>query len=232
MKKRNVWIGILGVGTVIYIVLQILTTIPIIGYIGAVALAALGFKAVVEVLEYKEQQKALLESEAERLQLEAKKSDEYDRCMNEIEEIVYDYPYLRPYRDRILRQFDDFNSKEKGLRKIIDYNNNNSEVFITSKSNAVREYLLRNLKRFTKCMLAYSVTHKKTEESTNVKALDDILDASQELIDWYDKLIIEVARMHDNFNEDDADLQSLVDNLKQLRLANEAEEDDDDDPFN
>ncbi len=232
MKKRNVWIGILGVGTVIYIVLQILTTIPIIGYIGAVALAALGFKAVVEVLEYKEQQKALLESEAERLQLEAKKSDEYDRCMNEIEEIVYDYHYLRPYRDRIIRQFEDFNSKEKGLRKIIDYNNNNSEAFITSKSNAVREYLLRNLKRFTKCMLAYSVTNKKVEEPTNVKALDDILDASQELIDWYDKLIIEVARMHDNFNEDDADLQSLVDNLKQLRLANEAEEDNDDDPFN
>ena len=230
--KKNVWIGILGVGTVIYVLLQILTSIPLIGYIGSVVLAALGFKAVVEVLEYKEQQKALLESEAERLQLEAKKSDEYDRCINEIEEIVYDYPYLRPYRDRILRQFEDFNSKEKGLRKIIDYNNNNSEAFITSKSNSVREYLLRNLKRFTKCLLAYSVTHKKNEETTNIKALDDILDASQELIDWYDKLIIEVARMHDNFNEDDADLQSLVDNLKQLRLANEAEEDDDDDPFN
>ncbi|MBQ6860890.1 MAG: hypothetical protein IJO08_04520 [Clostridia bacterium] len=230
--KKNVWIGILGVGTVIYIVLQILTSIPVIGYIGAVVLAALGFKTVVEVLEYKEQQKALLESEAERLQLEAKKSDEYDRCMNEIEEIVYDYRYLSPYRDRIIKQFEDFNSKEKGLRKIIDYNNNNSEAFITSKSNSVREYLLRNLKRFTKCMLAYSVTHKKNEEATNVKALDDILDASQELIDWYDKLIIEVARMHDNFNEDDADLQSLVDNLKQLRLANETEDDGDDDPFN
>ena len=152
--------------------------------------------------------------------------------MNEIEEIVYDYRYLSPYRDRIIKQFEDFNSKEKGLRKIIDYNNNNSEAFITSKSNSVREYLLRNLKRFTKCMLAYSVTHKKNEEATNVKALDDILDASQELIDWYDKLIIEVARMHDNFNEDDADLQSLVDNLKQLRLANETEDDGDDDPFN
>lgn len=230
--KKNIWIGILAVGTVIYILLQILTSIPLIGYIGAVLLAGLGFKAVVEYLGYKEQQKALLESEAERLQLEAKKSSEYDRCIKEVEEIVYDYPNLRPYRDSIIKQFDDFNSKEKGLRKIIDYNNNNSEAFITSKSNAVREYLVRNLKRFVKCMLAYSVTSKKTEEVTSIKPLDDILDASQELIDWYDKLIIEVARMHDNFNEDDADLQSLVDNLKQLRLANESEGDLDDDPFN
>ena len=91
---------------------------------------------------------------------------------------------------------------------------------------------MRNLKRFVKCMVAYSVTRKNEDYTGSVKSLDDILNANQELIDWYDKLIIEVARMHDNFNEDDADLQSLIENLQQLRMANEVSEDDDDDPFN
>lgn len=230
--KKNVWIGILAGGTVIYVLLQIMTSIPLIGYIGSVALAGVGFMTVVSVLEDKERKKAELEAEAEKLQLESKKADEYDRCIREIEDIVSESPHLRPYYDKVVGQFKDFNSKEKGLRKIIDYNNNNSEAFITSKSNNVREYLLRNLKRFVKCMLAYSVTSKNKQYSGSVKSLDDILNANQELIDWYDKLIIEVARMHDNFNEDDADLQSLIENLQQLRMANEAGEDDDDDPFN
>ena len=230
--KKNVWIGILAGGTVIYIALQILTSIPIIGYIGSVVLAGVGFMTVVKVMEEKERQKAELEAEAERLHLESKKADEYDRCIKEIEDIVYDCSYLRPYYTKVVDQFKDFNSKEKVLRKIIDYNNNNSEAFITSKSNAVREYLLRNLKRFTKCMVAYSVTRKSNDYSGSVKSLDDILQANQELIDWYDKLIIEVARMHDNFNEEDADLQSLIENLQQLRMANEVDDDDDDDPFN
>ena len=230
--KKNVWIGILAGGTVIYILLQILTSIPLLGYIGSIALAGVGFMTAVSVMEDKERKKAELEAEAEKLHLESKKADEYDRCIREIEDIVYDRPYLRPYYEKIVDQFKDFNSKEKGLRKIIDYNNNNSEAFITSKSNAVREYLLRNLKRFTKCLVAYSVTRKEADYNGSVKSLDDILAANQELIDWYDKLIIEVARMHDNFNEDDADLQSLIENLQQLRMANEAGDDTDDDPFN
>lgn len=228
--KKKVWIGILIGGTVIYVLLQIMTSIPLIGYIGSLALAAFGFMTVVSVIEDKERKKAELEAEAEKLHIESKKADEYDRCINEIKGIVCEHSYLSPYQDKIVSQFKDFNNKEKGLRKIIDYNNNNSEAFITSKSNAVREYLLRNLKRFTKCMVAYSVTRKEGDCTGSVKSLDDILNANQDLIDWYDKLIIEVARMHDNFNEEDADLQSLIENLQQLRMANEAE--DYEDPFN
>ena len=94
--KKNVWISILAGGTIIYAVLQIMTSIPLIGYIGSVALAGVGFMTVVSVLEDKERKKAEIEAEAERLHLESKKADEYERCIKEIEDIVYECSYLRP----------------------------------------------------------------------------------------------------------------------------------------
>ncbi len=230
--KRNFWIGLLAGGVIAYVLLMIFTSGLLIGCISSVALAAIGYFSVVQVIAYNEQQKALKEAEQERIAIESKEKDEYTKCTNEIDEIVRDYPYLAAYRNRVTDQFKDFNSKERGLRKIIDYNNNNSEVFITSKSDAVRQYLMRNLKRFVKSMIAYSLTNKIDEPVEQIKPLDDILEANQKLIDWYDKLIIEVARMHDNFNEEDADLQSLVENLKELRIANEGDDDLDDNPFN
>lgn len=155
--------------------------------------------------------------------------DQFEEYMNQLNELKGTEEGFDCLINRFTEQVDSFNDKEESLLRIIELNNDAAKEFLISRNAEVEKFLLKNLKKFVKRLIVYSAKTKKNrpktiEEDTGVM---NILKNNDDLIDLYDKLLDEVAMMGDDFNIDDPGLQSVIESLKELRVGEEDDEEDD-----
>lgn len=144
---------------------------------------------------------------------------QFDTYMSKLKAIKKSTPDFERVIDTFVYQINSFTAKEEALMSLIELNDGKSQEFLTARNNDVQLFLIKNLKKFVKRLIAYNAKTKKNrsnhiEEETGVQ---EILDQNNELIDLYDKLLDEVARMGDDFDIHDPGLQSVIENLQILR---------------
>ena len=135
--------------------------------------------------------------------------------------------FRNSYVEAANKQIAVFRRKEAALNTIIGLNEDGCSTTLTNNSLDVYDTIVENYRRMSKRMLAYETTHNEEIQEEVAK----ILATNEELLELYNRLIEEVSRMGDDFNEQDEELQSLITNLQTLRKNNEAEADGNDDPF-
>ena len=113
--------------------------------------------------------------------------------------------------------------------RLISLNNGKAQEFLVSRNNDVQNFLMKNLKKLVKRLIAHSAKTAKNRSGSidEDSGITEILDNNTELIDRYDQLLDEVARMGDDFNIEDPGLQSVIESLQALRVGAEDETDDD-----
>ncbi len=155
--------------------------------------------------------------------------DQFDEYMGQLRNLQISEPGFSSVISRFKTQVDSFNDKEESLLRIIELNNGAAEAFLISRNDEVQRFLLKNLKKFVKRLIVYSAKTKKNRPATveDDPSVMNILKNNDELIDLYDKLLDEVAMMGDDFNIDDPGLQSVIESLKELRVGEDDEDDDD-----
>ncbi len=162
----------------------------------------------------------------------SKELAEIEACNVRLREIEKAHPEYSHAIRKIKAQFKSFFEKEKALTMLIKLNNGASETFLMSKNSDVRRSLLKNMKKFIKRLIAYSVKSDRDYSNGNVEEDADvsvILENNSKMITIYDELLDEVARMGDDFNLEDPGLQNVIENLQLLRVGAEDEIDDDED---
>lgn len=172
------------------------------------------------------EEKMLQERNLKLLKGEDTQMQEY---MNQLDNLKENEKGFAGVINRFKEQVKAFDDKEDSLLRIIELNNDAAKEFLISRNDEVQRFLLKNLKKFVKRLIVYSAKTKKNrpntvEEDTSVM---NILKNNDDLIDLYDKLLDEVAMMGDDFNIDDPGLQSVIESLKELRVGEEDDEEDD-----
>jgi len=146
--------------------------------------------------------------------------------------------YLREYRSDndynqneviidVLDKVDNFFAKEDALNKIINLNGDKAKSFLEEKNIATQGFIASNLKKLIKALIAYNAqsVRNRPRKFSDSKVVKDILNCIDEISNTYDKLLDEVAKMGDDFNPEDPGLKDLVENLQEIRNANNIEED-------
>lgn len=124
--------------------------------------------------------------------------------------------------DRAERQLEKFFKKEKALHTIIGLNEGGCSTTLIKNSLDVYETLVENYRRMSKRIVAYAATN-----NADIKVeIERFIEANDNLLNLYNRLIDEVSRMGDNINEQDEALQSLINNLQELRQSNEGNDDE------
>lgn len=131
--------------------------------------------------------------------------------------------------NQFIYQIDSFSQKAEALMNLIDINNGKAKEFLIARNNDVQLFLIRNLKKFVKRLIVYNAKTRKNRSGSieEEAAIQEILRNNNELIDLYDHLLDEVARMGDDFNLQDPGLQNVIESLQQLRAGSDEVEDDD-----
>lgn len=155
--------------------------------------------------------------------------DQMQEYMNQLDNLKKTEIGFEGVINRFKEQVKAFDDKEESLLRIIELNNDAAKEFLISRNDEVQRFLLKNIKKFVKRLIVYSAKTKKNrpktvEEDTGVM---NILKNNDDLIDLYDKLLDEVAMMGDDFNIDDPGLQSVIESLKELRVGEDDDEEDD-----
>lgn len=150
---------------------------------------------------------------------------QFETYMSKLKTIRKSTPEFSKIIDTFMHQMNSFTTKEEALMSLIELNDGKSQEFLMARNNDVQVFLIKNLKKFVKRLIAYNAKTKKNrseniEEETGVQ---EILAQNNELIDLYDKLLDEVARMGDDFDIHDPGLQSVIENLQILRNGEEDE---------
>lgn len=132
--------------------------------------------------------------------------------------------------NQFIRQIDAFSKKAEALMNLIDINNGKAKEFLIARNNDVQLFLIRNLKKFVKRLIVYNAKTKKNRSGSieEEATVQEILQNNNELIDLYDHLLDEVARMGDDFNLQDPGLQSVIESLQQLRAGSDDMDDEND----
>lgn len=135
------------------------------------------------------------------------------------------------YADVINRfnfQIESFFKKEEALMSLIALNNGKAQEFLVAKNNDVQLFLMKNLKKLIKRLIAYSAktVRNRTNSIEEDAGISEILNTNAEMIDLYDQLLDEVAKMGDDFNMEDPALQSVIENLQILRAGAEDDSDE------
>lgn len=186
----------------------------------------LGISAIIHYNAYTkiQDEKEVVEELNNMLQSEEPQFENYMMQLNTIRKNNPDFAYVI---NTFISQIEDFVIKERALFNLIEINDGKAKEFLISKNNDVQLFLVRNLKKLVKQLIAYSAKTKKnrSESIEKEKGIAEILSNNSELIDLYDKLLDEVARMGDDFNLDDPGLQSVIESLQDLRTVTEDSED-------
>lgn len=152
----------------------------------------------------------------------------FDTYMHELEKMKKGNPEFANVINHFKHQINSFSRKEDALLKLIELNDDNSKTFLMDRNKDVQIFLIKNLKKFVKCLIVYNAKTKKNRSGSieNDTGISEIFDKNDELIDLYDKLLEEVARMGDDFDLQDPGLQSVIANLQSIRGANEDDSED------
>lgn len=150
---------------------------------------------------------------------------QFDTYMSKLKAIRKSTPEFASIIDTFVHQINSFTTKEEALMSLIELNDGKSQEFLMARNNDVQVFLIKNLKKFVKRLIAYNAKTKKNR-SDNIEeeiGVQEIVNQNNELIDLYDKLLDEVARMGDDFDIHDPGLQSVIENLQILRNGEEEE---------
>lgn len=172
------------------------------------------------------EEKMLQERNLKLLKGEDNQFEDYMNQLNKLQETESGFAGVITRFKEQVKAFDD---KEDSLLRIIELNNGAAKDFLISRNNEVQKFLLKNLKKFVKRLIVYSAKTKKNRPKTVEEdaSVMNILKNNDDLIDLYDKLLDEVAMMGDDFNIDDPGLQSVIESLKELRVGEDDDEEDD-----
>lgn len=154
---------------------------------------------------------------------------QFDTYMMQLKNIKRSNPGYAYVIDTFVGQIEAFFKKEEALMRLISLNNGKAQEFLVSRNNDVQIFILKNLKKLVKRLIAHSA---KTEKNRSVNideesGIAEILNNNSELIDRYDQLLDEVSKMGDDFNIEDPGLQSVIESLQALRAGSEDDDTDD-----
>ncbi len=194
----------------------------------AITILFLGLSATVHYMAYtkiKDEEEETIEQLNSILQSEEYQFETY---MTQLKNIKKNNPDFAHVINTFVAQIDAFVKKEEALMNLIELNNGKAKEFLVSRNNDVQLFLVKNLKKLVKRLIAYSAKTRKnrSESIENEKGVAEILSNNSELIDLYDKLLDEVARMGDDFDLDDPGLQSVIESLQDLRVETEDDSDE------
>ena len=159
------------------------------------------------------------------LQSEDSKFSDY---MSRLKSLKKTNPEYTDVINRFIVQIESFFKKEEALMSLIALNNGKAQEFLVAKNNDVQLFLIKNLKKLIKRLIAYSAktTRNRTNSIEEDAGISEILNTNAEMIDLYDQLLDEVAKMGDDFNMEDPALQSVIENLQILRAGTEDDTDE------
>ena len=153
---------------------------------------------------------------------------QFDTYMTQLKNIKKTHPEYTGVVNSFVSQIEAFFKKEEALMRLISLNNGKAQEFLVSRNNDVQIFLLKNLKKLVKRLIAHSAKTEKNR-SGNIdeeNGIGEILSNNSELIDRYDQLLDEVSKMGDDFNIEDPGLQSVIESLQALRAGSEDDADD------
>lgn len=221
MKRLN---KLLIINIILLVVGLFLSQVPLIGLILISCASGLGLYIILEcrgILKEKKRIGSIPKEEFRREKITEKFTG--TRLTLERAGIVEN-----EYVDKAYDQIDIFSKKVSALQTIVGLNGDGFSTTLTNNSLDVADTLVENYRRICKRVIAYQTTHNKSV----LKEIESILQTNKDLLLLYNRLIEEVSRMGDEFNEQDEGLQTLISNLQALRNNNESEDDENDDPFN
>lgn len=153
---------------------------------------------------------------------------QFDTYMTQLKNLKKSNPEYAGVIDNFINQLDSFFKKEEALMRLISLNDGKAQAFLTSRNNDVQVFLMKNLKKLVKRLIAYSAKTAKNRSGDISEDADiaEILKNNSELIDHYDRLLDEVSKMGDDFNIEDSGLQSVIESLQALRVGSDDDQDD------
>lgn len=169
-----------------------------------------------------------LESLDDVLQTEDSKIELY---MEELKRIEKENPAFENVIYTFINQVNSLLSKEKALFNLIDLNDGKAKKYLADKNKDVRLFIIKNLKKFVKILIAYNAKSARNRSTSIIeeKGVKELLSQNAEMINLYDQLLDEVARMGNDFDSQDPGLQCVIDNLQRLRNEDEEDPDEEDD---
>ena len=193
-----------------------------------VTILVVGASAVAHYLAYTKIPDENAETVAQLNSILQSEDSQFDTYMSQLKGIKKTNPEYARVIDYFIYQIDSFFKKEEALMRLISLNNGKAQEFLISRNNDVQIFLMKNLKKLVKRLIAHSAKTAKNRSGSidEDSGITEILDNNTELIDRYDQLLDEVARMGDDFNIEDPGLQSVIESLQALRVGAEDETDD------
>lgn len=193
-----------------------------------VTILVIGASAVAHYLAYTKIPDENADTVAQLNSILQSEDSQFDTYMSQLKGIKKSNPEYAHVIDYFTHQIDSFFKKEEALMRLISLNNGKAQEFLISRNKDVQIFLMKNLKKLVKRLIAHSAkTAKNRSDSIDEdKGITEILDNNTELIDRYDQLLDEVAKMGDDFNIEDPGLQSVIESLQALRVGAEDESDD------
>ncbi|MBO5179020.1 MAG: hypothetical protein J6B87_01560 [Clostridia bacterium] len=194
-----------------------------------VTILVVGASAVAHYLAYTKIPDKNADTLAQLNSILQSEDSQFDTYMSQLKGIKKSNPEYARVIDYFVFQIDSFFKKEEALMRLISLNNGKAQEFLVSRNNDVQNFLMKNLKKLVKRLIAHSAKTAKNRSGSidEDSGITEILDNNTELIDRYDQLLDEVARMGDDFNIEDPGLQSVIESLQALRVGAEDETDDD-----
>lgn len=195
-----------------------------------VTVLVLSFSVVIHYWIYTNHSK--VDNTAEQLDGISQKEDlKLTTYRKEIERIARENPTFKSVVQTFITQIDSLLEKEEALFNLIDLNDGKAKNYLADKNNDVQIFIVKNLKKFIKILIVYNA---KTDRNRSLrieeeKSVQEIFSQNREMIDLYDQLLDEVARMGNDFDSQDPGLKYVIDNLQRLRNDNEKDLDEEED---
>lgn len=193
-----------------------------------VTILVIGVSAVAHYLAYTKIHDENAETVAQLNSILQSEESQFDTYMAQLKSIKKSNPAYAYVIDSFVGQIEAFFKKEEALMRLISLNNGKAQEFLISRNNDVQIFLMKNLKKLVKRLIAHSAKTAKnrSDDIGEDTGIAEILNNNSELIDRYDQLLDEVAKMGDDFNIEDPGLQSVIESLQALRVGAEDESDD------
>lgn len=183
---------------------------------------------VIHCIAYSNMPEDVTDSAEQINNLSGDASEQFATYRTELRSLKKENPDFASVINLFMKQIDSFSTKREALEDLIRLNDDKAKAFLTDRNNDVHRFLVKNLKKFVKRLIAYNAKSKQNRSSSieEENGVREIISQNNELINLYDQLLDEVARMGDDFDIQDPGLQSVIENLQSLRSSEEDESDE------